>query len=133
MLYIKSNCHICVKIQQNEKEKNPNINYKNTYRPFCCLYYLPNQCKWDSFVPLGTLKVVVDPQPRKKYGGSSYTTSAHSPQIHRTVTVTVRMITKFTGTLINILSQITYFAASIRISKHINRTTDVIFELITKI
>lgn len=74
----------------------------------------------------------MDPHLGKRYSGFAHKTN---PQAHRTVlvTVTVRVIINLTETLIIILSKITYLAVSIRISKHIYRTTDVIFELITKI
>lgn len=77
----------------------------------------------------------MDPHLGKNNSGFAHKTNPHSPQTHRTVlvTVTVRVIINLTETLIIILSKITYLAVSRRISKHIYRTTDVIFELITKI
>lgn len=77
----------------------------------------------------------MDPHLGKNNSGFAHKTNPHSPQTHGTVlvTVTVRVIINLTETLIIILSKITYLAVSIRISKHIYRTTDVIFELITKI
>lgn len=76
----------------------------------------------------------MDPHFCKRYSGFSHKTSPLCPQTHRTVTVTVTVrVVILTETLIIILSKITYLAVSIRISKHIYRTTDVIFELITKI
>lgn len=71
---------------------------KITYRTvFYCLYCIPNQLEWDSFLQIGNLKVVVDPQYRKMYGGFCNKSTLLFPLIDGiTISVTVRIIINFT-------------------------------------